>query len=98
MKIILTLLLIAGYSYADNLDNTVAQKCMNIAKNYASEHYGQPWSSDANFVKSYDDTCIVRVTQTCEQAPYETYNKSYVINLQTSTVNYFEIDGCVNSP
>ncbi len=98
MKLISILLLIAGYSYADNSDNFIAQKCMAIAENYAKEHNGQPWSPDANFVKSYDDKCIVRVTQTCEQLPYETYNKNYVIDLQTSTVSHFEIDGCVNWP
>jgi len=92
------LMMLAGAANANNIDDNIAQKCMSTAKNYAMENGGQPWSEDAEFITTRFNTCIVRVSQVCDQLPHQPYNKHYIIDMRSWTVQYFEVDGCVNWP
>ncbi|MGE3684226.1 MAG: hypothetical protein AB7G93_21095 [Bdellovibrionales bacterium] len=97
MKLIF-LMMLAGIARAERLQTEIPQKCMDVARQYANEHGGEPWSDDANFVRTVGNSCLVRVSQTCDKAPYLRYNKTYNIDMVTWTVSYFEVDGCVDGP
>jgi len=92
------LMMLAGAANAGGTDASIAEKCVNVAQQYATEHDGQSWSKDAEFITTHYDHCIVRVTQFCDRAPYEPYNMRYIINTANWTVSYFEVDGCVDWP
>lgn len=99
MKLIISfLMMFAGVANAQVADDSIAQKCMSVAHQYAADHQGQPWSEDANFLNIRFNTCLVRVTQTCDQPPYKEYNLRYVIDMKTWNVLYFEADGCTDWP
>lgn len=89
---------LTGLARAESSQIDVSQACVRVAHQYAIDHGGQPWSEDATYVRSIHNTCLVRVSQTCDFPPFDRYGKTYVIDMATWAVLYFEVDGCVNGP
>ena len=99
MKIALMLLLSAMslMAHAETHADNITDRCLSVAKQHADEH-GGPWSDDAEYAGATEQTCSVRVTQTCHIPPYERYNMKYMIEMSSWTVSYFEADGCFYWP
>jgi hypothetical protein len=76
-----------GYSELEN-------KCMAIAREYADEHGGQPWSPDARFGYVNKYICTVVVTQ--EAYDGRPCTNSYVISLKTWKVTDISPDDCID--